>query len=311
VRQAQTNDATVLVIIRIEKQPIRINQPRIQAAHLIPMDRLSPLFARSLPSARVFYSGTLCQTSSFEAEPRVGHLHLLRRGAMVLTDQHGQTRQLDEPCVLFFARASAHRLSPVDAGGVDLVCASVDLGDEARGTLTAAMPDLLVLPLRESPALSPALDLLFQEAFAQQCGRQAALDLLMEYLLILLLRHLMDSTAVSTGILAALADARLAQAVTAMHEHPQRAWSLENLAEVAGMSRARFAHHFRDTTGHTVLDYLTGWRLTVAKTYLKRGKTLKAIAPLVGYASPAALTRVFVQRTGQSPAHWMREQDAA
>ncbi len=208
---------------------------------------------------------------------------------------------------MFFARASSHRLSPVDAEGVDLVCASVDLGDEARGTLTAAMPDLLVLPLRESPALSPASDLLFQETFAQHCGRQAALDLLMEYLLILLLRHLMDSTAVSTGILAALADARLSKAVTGMHQHPERAWSLESLAEGAGMSRARFANHFRDTTGHTVLDYLTSWRLTVAKTYLKRGKTLKAMAPLVGYTSPAALTRIFVQRTGKTPAHWLRD----
>lgn len=271
------------------------------------MDRLSPLFARSVPSARVFYSGNLCQISTFEAESHVGHVHLMRRGRMSVIDRHGRSSRVEEPSLLFFPRSSAHRLVPDDAeGGVDLVCASVDLGDEARGALVSAMPELLVLPLNASSHLTPALNLLFQEAFDEQCGRQAALDLLMEYLLILLLRHLLDSASVTTGILAALADPRLSKAVTAMHERPDQGWTLESLAETAGMSRARFASHFREVSGLAALDYLTAWRITVAKGLLKRGKPLKSIAPLVGYASPVALTRAFTHRTGMPPQAWLQ-----
>lgn len=273
------------------------------------MDRLSPLFARSVPSARVFYSGNLCQISTFEAEENVGHVHLLRRGSMGVTDRHGRLTRVEQPSLLFFPRSSAHRLVPDDASGVDLVCASVDLGDEVRSALVAAMPEMLVLPLDASPTLAPALALLFQEAFDEQCGRQAALDLLMEYLLIMLLRHLLDSASVTTGILAALADPRLSKAVTAMHEKPAQAWTLESLAELAGMSRARFASHFKTVSGLTALDYLTAWRITVAQSLLKRGKPLKAIAPMVGYASAVALTRAFTHRTGTPPQAWLAAQN--
>lgn len=270
------------------------------------MDRLSPLFARSVPSARVFYSGNLCQISTFEAEAHVGHVHLLRRGTMSVIDRHGRASRVEEPSLLFLPQSSAHRLVPDGADGVDLVCASVDLGDEARGALISAMPEVLVIALNQSSSLSPALDLLFQEAFDEKCGRQAALDLLMEYLLILLLRHLLDSSSVTTGILAALGDPRLSKAVTSMHDRPGHAWTLESLAETAGMSRARFANHFREVSGLTALDYLTAWRITVAKGLLKRGKPLKSIAPMVGYASAVALTRAFTHRVGMPPLTWLQ-----
>lgn len=272
------------------------------------MDRLSPLFARSQPSARVFYSGNICQITTFEAENNLGHVHLMRKGSMSVIDRHGRISRVEEPSLLFFPNSSSHRLVPDDTNGVDLVCASVHLGDEARSALMSTMPEVLVLPLRLSTALSPALDLLFKEAFDEKCGRQAALDLLMQYLLILLLRFLIDSAEVTTGILAALADPRLSKAVTSMHERPETQWTLQSLAEEAGMSRARFAFHFREVSGLTALDYLTAWRITVAKSLLKRGKPLKSVASMVGYASAVALTRAFTSRVGMSPSSWLHAQ---
>lgn len=270
------------------------------------MDRLSPLFARSMPSTRVFYSGNLCQISTFEPKAHVGHVHLMRSGTMSVINQHGLTNRVEEPSLLFFPQSSTHQLVPDGTEGVDLVCASVDLGDEVRGSLISAMPEVLVIPLNHSSSLSPALNLLFQEAFDEKCGRQAALDLLMGYLLILLLRRLLDSSSVTTGILAALGDPRLSKAVTSMHNRPDHAWTLESLAETAGMSRARFANHFRKVSGLTALDYLTAWRITVAKGLLKRGKPLKSIAPMVGYASAVALTRAFTHRVGTPPLAWLQ-----
>lgn len=274
------------------------------------MDKLSPLFARFAPTARVFYSGNLCITQDFVESDGVGHLHLLRSGQLSVSSSTtgslpSDVLTIDQPSVLFYPRPHSHRFQPDPGDSPNLVCATVDLGIEMRNPLVMALPDVLVMPLHEVTALAPTLDLLFAEAFSNRCGRQAALDRLVEYFLILLLRHVIDSKMLHAGILAALNDARLSRSITAMHERPEHAWSLETLAEEAGMSRARFAVHFREAVGTTPLEYLTDWRMCVAQTLLKHGKSLKAIALSVGYQSPAALRRVFAKKLGMSPGEWL------
>ena len=108
-----------------------------------------------------------------------------------------------------------------------------------------------------------------------------------------------------------LSDRRLAPAIMAMHDKPQHAWSLKELARVAGMSRARFAVHFRRIVGTTPFDYLTDWRIGAVQTMLRKGESLKMIAPAVGYESSTALTRVFKQKLGLSPTDWLRENSVA
>jgi transcriptional regulator GlxA family with amidase domain len=155
------------------------------------------------------------------------------------------------------------------------------------------------------PGVEPTLALLFDEAFASRAGRQAGIDRLMEFFVVLLLRHAIAARLTPISLLAGLADARLAKAITAMHDKPEKAWSLDGLAQVAGMSRARFAAHFRETVGTPPLDYLTDWRISVAQTLLRRGKPMKAVAPMVGYSSPAAFARVFARRVGTSALDWV------
>ena len=111
-------------------------------------------------------------------------------------------------------------------------------------------------------------------------------------------------------MLAALADPQLAKAITAMHERPEQDWTLVELALTAGMSRARFAVHFRETVGIAPLDYLTDWRVGVAQTLLRRGQSIKVVAPAVGYSSPAAFSRVFTKRVGVPISDWLRQQRA-
>lgn len=271
------------------------------------MDRLSALFSRFTPTARVFHSGQLCQTVNFYPEGDVGYLHLLRAGPLTVVAGDDSVLELSEPSALFYPRPCGHQLRTHD-NGAELLCATVELGSGAQNPLTHALPAMVSLPLSELPTLGPALELLFAEGLTPRCGRQAALDRLMEYVLIQLLRHLLDSSAQTNGLLAALADPKLARAVTAMHERPADGWTLEALALEAGMSRARFALHFRQTVGMTPLDYLTGWRIGVAQTQLLRGKSIKAVARDVGYQSQATLSRVFSQRCGVSPSQWLDAQ---
>ena len=275
------------------------------------MDRLSPLFARFAPSARVFHSGSLCSSTDMDLSEGTGHIHLINSGRLVVTCPHHAPITIDQPSVLFFPRSGAHRLHSEGSEDAEMVCATVKFGGGMENPVMKALPEVMVVPLESVPALKPMLALLFAEAFSQNCGRQAAIDRLTEYFLILLLRHVMSTKLMGGGILAGLGDPRLAKAITAMHEHPEQNWSLEQLAESAGMSRARFAVHFRDTVGMTPLDYLTDWRVGIAQTLLKSGKSLKLVAPAVGYLSPTAFTRVFTQRIGVSPTEWLSERPLA
>src|ERR1043166_8201085 len=262
------------------------------------MDPFAPLFAHVPPRARTFFTGKLCQVAQFTDE---GHLHLLKGGELTVVQTGQRDLQLDEPTLLFFPRGRVHSFAANPEHGADLVCATVELGGAEGNPIGQGLPELVVLPLASHPALAPICGLLLEEAFSERGGRQEALDRLFDYLLILIVRHVVESGTVATGVLAGLADPRLAKALTAMHEAPKKSWTLDDLAGIAGMSRTRFAEQFRTRIGQTPIDYLTVWRMTVACQLLARGKPVKSVAREVGYQSAAAFSRVFSRVTGQAP----------
>jgi len=268
------------------------------------MDQLSPFFARFALSAQVFYSGRLCGISGDHAD-NAGHLHVLRSGVLHVTQPKGKKMVIDQPSVLFYPRPGRHRFHADQENGADIVCAAIEFGVGMLNPLVLALPEVLIVPLESIPELRPTIDLLFAEAFGQQLGRQAAVDRLAEYFLVLLLRTAIRARLVAGGIFTGLADPRLAVAITAIHQQPEHAWSLPELAHAAGMSRARFAVHFRDIVGVTPFEYLTTWRIGVAQTLLKQAKPLKIVAPSVGYATSAAFTRAFSKHVGCSPTQWL------
>jgi AraC-like DNA-binding protein len=274
------------------------------------MDPLSPLFNRFTLRARVFYSGALCGIVDFENRQGIGILHVLRRGRLRVLQLSAASFELSQPTLLFYRQPFVHRFEVDDADGADLVCGFVDFGASLGNPLLRGLPDFLCVPLADMVGVESTLSLLFDEAFARRAGREAGIDRLMEFFVVLLLRHAMAARLVKIGMLAGLADARLAKAITAMHDNPERAWSLESLAQTAGMSRARFAAGFRESVGTPPLDYLTDWRISVAQTLLRRGKPVKAVAPAVGYSSPAAFSRVFAKRVGTSALDWAAAQQA-
>ena len=265
---------------------------------------MAPLFERFSFSARMFYSGRLCGVSPNLHED-AGYLHVLRKGTLTVTHPNARPLVLDTPSILFFPRPHEHRVHGSEEEGAELVCATVEFGVGMLNPLIASFPEPFVVPLKALPELAAALDLLFAEAASELPGRQPALDRLFEYILVLLIRSALNARMVESGVLLGLADERLGKAIESMHTHPETPWSLEQLAQQAGMSRARFATHFREVVGMTPFDYLTNWRLGVAQTMLRKGNSLKLIASAVGYANATALTRVFTQRLGMSPSEWL------
>lgn len=270
-------------------------------------DRLSALLKHFDLNAHVFFSGSLCGASDFSSVDGIGHLHLLRRGDVeILVPGHGQTL-VTGPVAAFLPRPTKHRLHRAPAGDSELVCATVDFGNLLGNPLLTALPELLILRLDDLPELHGLIELLFAEALTDHCGRQAALDRLTEVVLVYLFRSVMDRGLMDSGLLVGLADPRLAKALTAVHEEPMYPWTLESMARVAGMSRARFAAHFTATVGMTAGAYLTHWRLSVAQSLLRQDLPVNLVADRAGYSSGPAFSRAFSQRVGMSPSEWKKQ----
>lgn len=271
------------------------------------IDRLDALLERFRMEARVFHMGLLCGTHDFDAEEGVGHLHLVRRGPVTIHHAKGRPVVVAEPSMVFYPAPRDHRFVTDRDTGAEMVCASVRFGDGGSNPIVAALPPFVVIPLSALDNLQPALELLFDEAFARRCGRQAAVNRLFEVVIIQLLRYAMVEGRTSTGMLAGLAHRGLARALVAMHERPGHAWTLEELASRAGMSRSRFAEHFRSIVGTTPGSYLAAWRINVARDLLRKGRPMRLVAEEVGYASVPALSRAFRAITSQSVREWKRQ----
>lgn len=266
-------------------------------------DRLAALMAHFPVSAQVFNAGPLCGINTLESDGRHGQLHLVRSGTVEVRYRNGSLL-VERPSLLLFPRPLSHRFHTDPDAGADMVCAHLSFEGGAGNPVAAALPEVVCLPVGEVPGAAPVLALLFEEAFGRRCGRVAVVERLFEVVMVQILRQLMESGQVQGGLLSGLSHPRLRHALVAMHEDPAREWTLDGLAQAAGMSRSVFATVFRETVGSTPGQYLQAWRIALAQQALRRGRPLKAIAVDVGYGSEAALSRAFKARTGLSPRAW-------
>lgn len=269
-------------------------------------DRLVEVLKRFELRARVFQAGPLCGPGRFDSAEGLGHIHVQRSGTLAVESPGRPRVVVDEPSLFFFVNPTSHRLVP-QSDEVQLVCATMEFGAGLWNPIARALPDMVLIRLRDMPLIDLTLEALFREAEERHCGRQAVLDRLIEVVFIQVIRDLMDQKRLEAGLLAGLSDAKLARAINAMHADPAHAWSLQELATTAGMSRARFAARFRDVVGLTPGAYLAEWRLGVAQSLLRRGKPVQLVSDLVGYASASALSRAFRARVGLSPTEWLSQ----
>lgn len=268
-------------------------------------DRLVWLLKRFELRAKVFQSGGLRCDAEAPALPGAGYLHILKSGSVRVSSADGLDLELHEPSAFFFMNPTTHRIEVLDEA-VSIVCSSFEFGIGEGNPLQAALPEIYVLRLADSPGLELTLAQLFREAAESHCGGEAVLDRLSEIALILILRDLMDQQRLDIGLLAGLADPKLARAINAIHAQPERSWTLDSMAQAAAMSRARFASRFHEVVGMTPGAYLSDWRLGLAKSMLLKGTPVQTVAMDVGYGSASALSRVFSSRLGLSPTEWRR-----
>ncbi len=177
--------------------------------------------------------------------------------------------------------------------------------------LMSSLPKLLLYDSRKERAgalVQASLQLAQDELASGRAGSEAMLGRLSELLFVEAVRsHVEALPEAAGGWLAALKDAGISRAITAMHAHPQEPWTVTLLAREAGMSRSAFAERFVRLIGAPPADYLARHRMRLAARQLALGSaSLIDIAESVGYGSEAAFSRAFKRCFGAAPSTWRR-----
>ena len=154
--------------------------------------------------------------------------------------------------------------------------------------------------------LSTLVQMVGEEFRADRPARDIVMARLLEVLLIEALRS-SARTAVSPGLVRALADPKLASALRRMHERPADPWTVLQLAREAGLSRSAFFERFSNAVGVAPMEYLTTWRMALAKQLLRqRESPISEIAERVGYSSVSTFGVAFTRHVGMPPGRYSR-----
>jgi AraC-like DNA-binding protein len=213
------------------------------------------------------------------------------------------------------ARAAVERKGPPAVPGEDGVNDVAGATGRWRATYLGSLGlfDQLREPLferlRRRDPIARSFRELFDEIVSQRPGRTPMLEVLFWRSLLLLLRRCCGSRG-GAAWMAAIEDAGVSRAVAIMRDHPARPFTIQGLAEVAGMSRSVFAARFTTSLDRPPMEFLKEIRLELAARLLARTDLpVKAVAARVGYSSRSAFSRAFQASHQVGPAGFRLERD--
>jgi AraC-like DNA-binding protein len=192
------------------------------------------------------------------------------------------------------------------------LCGAYQFSGDVGSGLLDALPQVMTLSAAIDDPLREVITLLSRELVRTEPAQQIVLDRLLDLLLVLAIRSDFRRSPAAPRWYRASTDPRLGAALQAMHENAAHPWTVPELAAISGLSRAAFARVFREALGQAPMQYLTEWRMTLARDHLRADDlTLSQIADAVGYSSPFAFAAAFRRHHGHPPGTWRRTERAA
>ncbi|UPW17527.1 AraC family transcriptional regulator [Agarivorans sp. TSD2052] len=241
---------------------------------------------------------------------------LLTQGSLVLVPHghgHSMSSELGLAATPLFeagVKRVSERYETLEISGegesTEVTCGVVGFDQVAALQLIQQLPPLLILDELESTKqtwLNSSLALITSEAQQLKPGGETIITHLADILVIQLIRHWLEhSPQANQGWLGALRDKQIGLALQAIHHQPDKAWTVDTLAQQCGMSRSGFSARFSQLMGNSVKNYLTQWRMQLAQQKLKHQRVpLIELADALGYQSEAAFSRAFKRVIGVPP----------
>ena len=241
-------------------------------------------------------------------EIQKGDLVLMTHGAPIklYSDAEARLMELEELPI----RKVTELYETVEYGGGGAECSImyglVRLDHASSPMLMALLPDVLKIDPWEEEAgswLQGTLQFIAREARELRPGGETVITRLADVVVIEAIRRWLSRSAdADRGWLKAARDPQVGRAIVAIHRDPAADWSVESLAQVAGMSRSAFAARFTGLVGTPAMQYLAQWRMNLARRILQEtGQPIAAIAAELGYQSEPAFNRAFKRVFGTTP----------
>ncbi len=220
--------------------------------------------------------------------------------AQSFTMSHLDPLPSERPCLPVEIAPGSFRLGPWDAEvTVRALVGHCGFRTADRTLLVSLLPDLV--HVSGSGRLTALLQMIHDELQGDRPAREMVLHRLLEVVMIEAFRAA-PRTEAPPGLLRGLADPQLAVALRRIHSGAGEALSVPDLARSAGMSRSVFFNRFRSDVGTAPMEYVTAWRMSLAKAMLRQGGvTSSEIATRVGYSSLSAFSMAFSRHLGMSP----------
>ena len=239
-----------------------------------------------------------------------GDCFLLDRNTSIVMRDDPRTR----PRSTFRETAGQANSNVVHYGGggapTTIVCGSLSFDRASLKPITQLLPSFILIKADQARtlALHTTVQALASEMADQAPGSEVVATRLAEVLVIQILRaHIASVPERNKGWLRSVFDPQMGVALSAIHDRVDTPWTVESLAEAAGMSRSAFAARFKELLGQTPLEYVTEWRMQKAMQLLQqRDRKLIDVAQSVGYESDAAFSKAFKRVVGASPGGYLK-----
>jgi AraC-like DNA-binding protein len=238
--------------------------------------------------------------------PRGGECKLMCDLGADLTDLYDLNWGVDRPPTLDKSYQPSSAISVVHGGGGS-VCRLLGLAftiQSGQGEFVLSqIPQLIVLRKEDASISALTRSTVHSLVFDNKPGYFAVAKHMAELTVIGLLRaYILTDQSFTPGWLKGLRDAYITKAMLAMHEQPQKQWTVLQLASISNLSRSAFAARFSKLVGISPIDYLNNWRITLAEEMLKDSRgSVASIASSLGYQSDRVFRQAFKQRLNLSP----------
>ena len=233
----------------------------------------------------------------------------LKRGDLVLLP-HGDEHQLANP-----PEAKAVPLTTLpsqrigqnaallhcsgDGAETLLICGGIRFAGPIAYSLLDLLPHVLLLRRTEQKGkldwLDATLTMLGAEALSLQPGSVAVMTRLADILVLQTIRAWLDgSKDRRRGWLAALSDPDIGHVLSLIHRRAEAPWTVAALASEVHLSRSTFAERFSTLVGMPPMQYVTQWRMSLAKNWIQEERmSASEVAHRLNYSSEAAFSRAF------------------
>ena len=206
-------------------------------------------------------------------------------------------------------RSVEEKQSGIFAGGnggssTTMVCGDFQLEESGTNPLLASLPPTLILRNGSdaSSSLQAAVFMMEAERTAGRPGAEPVIARLMDVIFLQAIRSNLADQQLRPGWIGALLDPAIGQAIVAFHNRLQASWTVDVLAQEAGMSRSAFCDRFTELLQQSPMRYVTSWRMNRAAYLLRSSEDkIAAVAARVGYESEGAFCRAFKRGLGLSP----------